>query len=151
MFWCVSLWWPFATSQPPFILNLHSRRQSSRVWRKHFHLCRLWMATSDWPQTPPTTSVRTSLHRVCLRASEIAAMAQSRKSLPWKQSFNNTPHMAVWNDLPSLIRSELAVNKLKKSRVKCDTFLLRQSPKTYDIFFLTVCVQVHTPPPTHLL
>lgn len=39
------------------------------------------------------------------------------------------------------ITSELAVNKLKKSRVKCDTFLLRQSPKTYDNFFLTVCVQ----------
>ncbi len=40
------------------------------------------------------------------------------------------------------IRSEFAVNKLKKSGFKGGTFLLRQSPKKYDNFFLTVCVQV---------
>ncbi|KAA8589465.1 hypothetical protein FQN60_012830 [Etheostoma spectabile] len=39
------------------------------------------------------------------------------------------------------ITSEFAVNKLKKSRFKGGTFLLRQSPKNYDKFFLTVCVQ----------
>ncbi|XP_078114868.1 tyrosine-protein kinase JAK2 [Sander vitreus] len=39
------------------------------------------------------------------------------------------------------ILSEFAVNKLKKSRFKGGTFLLRQSPKNYDKFFLTVCVQ----------
>lgn len=40
------------------------------------------------------------------------------------------------------IRSEFAVNKLKKSGFKGGTFLLRQSPQNYDNFFLTVCVQV---------
>uniref|UniRef100_A0A8C4P0A0 Tyrosine-protein kinase n=1 Tax=Dicentrarchus labrax TaxID=13489 RepID=A0A8C4P0A0_DICLA len=40
------------------------------------------------------------------------------------------------------IISEFAVNKLKKSGFKGGTFLLRQSPKNYDNFFLTVCVQV---------
>uniref|UniRef100_A0A8P4GAN3 Tyrosine-protein kinase n=1 Tax=Dicentrarchus labrax TaxID=13489 RepID=A0A8P4GAN3_DICLA len=39
------------------------------------------------------------------------------------------------------IISEFAVNKLKKSGFKGGTFLLRQSPKNYDNFFLTVCVQ----------
>nr|XP_019953859.1 PREDICTED: tyrosine-protein kinase JAK2-like isoform X1 [Paralichthys olivaceus] len=39
------------------------------------------------------------------------------------------------------ITSEFAVNKLKKSGFKGGTFLVRQSPKTYDSFFLTVCVQ----------
>ncbi|XP_031606110.1 tyrosine-protein kinase JAK2 [Oreochromis aureus] len=39
------------------------------------------------------------------------------------------------------ITSEFAVNKLKKSGYKGGTFLLRQSPKNYDNFFLTVCVQ----------
>ncbi|XP_074490739.1 tyrosine-protein kinase JAK2 isoform X2 [Sebastes fasciatus] len=39
------------------------------------------------------------------------------------------------------ITSEFAVNKLKKSGFKGGTFLLRQSPKIYDNFFLTVCVQ----------
>ncbi|KAG7513365.1 tyrosine-protein kinase JAK3 [Solea senegalensis] len=39
------------------------------------------------------------------------------------------------------ITSEFAVNKLKKSGYKGGTFLVRQSPKTYDNFFLTVCVQ----------
>ncbi|XP_026179361.1 tyrosine-protein kinase JAK2 [Mastacembelus armatus] len=39
------------------------------------------------------------------------------------------------------ITSEFAVNKLKKSGFKGGTFLLRQSPKNYDNFFLTVCVQ----------
>uniref|UniRef100_A0A3P8S1G4 Tyrosine-protein kinase n=1 Tax=Amphiprion percula TaxID=161767 RepID=A0A3P8S1G4_AMPPE len=39
------------------------------------------------------------------------------------------------------ITSEFAVNKLKKSGYKGGTFLLRQSPKYYDNFFLTVCVQ----------
>ncbi|XP_047443187.1 tyrosine-protein kinase JAK2 [Mugil cephalus] len=39
------------------------------------------------------------------------------------------------------ITSEFAVNKLKKSGCKGGTFVLRQSPKDYDNFFLTVCVQ----------
>lgn len=78
------LWWFYATRHHP-IVNLRSRRQSSRVWRKHFHLCRLWMATSDWPQTRATTSARTSLRQVCSRASETAATAQSRKSLRLKK------------------------------------------------------------------
>nr|XP_033936625.1 tyrosine-protein kinase JAK2-like isoform X1 [Pseudochaenichthys georgianus]XP_033936626.1 tyrosine-protein kinase JAK2-like isoform X1 [Pseudochaenichthys georgianus] len=39
------------------------------------------------------------------------------------------------------ITSEFAVNKLKKSGFKGSAFLLRQSPKDYDNFFLTVCVQ----------
>lgn len=41
-----------------------------------------------------------------------------------------------------MIRSEFAVSKLKKWGSEGGTFLLRQSPKTYDEFFLTVCVQV---------
>ncbi|KAM9848338.1 tyrosine-protein kinase JAK2 [Aulostomus maculatus] len=39
------------------------------------------------------------------------------------------------------IISEFAVNKLKKSGCKGGVFLLRQSPKNYNNFFLTVCVQ----------
>lgn len=39
------------------------------------------------------------------------------------------------------ITSEFAVSKLKKSGFKGGTFLLRQSPKNYNSFFLTVCVQ----------
>ncbi|KAF7646756.1 hypothetical protein LDENG_00182860 [Lucifuga dentata] len=39
------------------------------------------------------------------------------------------------------IISEFAVNKLKKSGFKGGSFLVRQSPKNYDNFFLTVCVQ----------
>uniref|UniRef100_A0A8C6T5Z3 Tyrosine-protein kinase n=1 Tax=Neogobius melanostomus TaxID=47308 RepID=A0A8C6T5Z3_9GOBI len=39
------------------------------------------------------------------------------------------------------ITSEFAMNKLKKSGFKGNTFLLRQSPKNYDNYFLTVCVQ----------
>nr|XP_057928354.1 tyrosine-protein kinase JAK2 [Doryrhamphus excisus] len=39
------------------------------------------------------------------------------------------------------ITSEFAVDKLKKSGSKSGTFLLRQSPKTFDNFFLTVCIQ----------
>uniref|UniRef100_A0A8C3FYR3 Tyrosine-protein kinase n=1 Tax=Cyclopterus lumpus TaxID=8103 RepID=A0A8C3FYR3_CYCLU len=39
------------------------------------------------------------------------------------------------------ITSEFAVNKLKKSGFKGGTFLIRQSPKNYNNFFLTVCVQ----------
>lgn len=39
------------------------------------------------------------------------------------------------------ITSEFAVNKLKRSGFKGGTFLLRQSPKNYDNFYLTVCVQ----------
>ncbi|XP_056270977.1 tyrosine-protein kinase JAK2 [Pseudoliparis swirei] len=39
------------------------------------------------------------------------------------------------------ITSEFAVNKLRKSGFKGGTFLIRQSPKSYDHFFLTVCVQ----------
>uniref|UniRef100_A0A8C9X2A5 Tyrosine-protein kinase n=1 Tax=Sander lucioperca TaxID=283035 RepID=A0A8C9X2A5_SANLU len=49
-----------------------------------------------------------------------------------------------------IIRSEFAVNKLKKSGFKGGTFLLRQSPKNYDKFFLTVCVQVKVPTPLGL-
>lgn len=41
-----------------------------------------------------------------------------------------------------MIRSEFAVNKLKKWGSEDGTFLLRQSPTTYGEFFLTVCVQV---------
>lgn len=41
-----------------------------------------------------------------------------------------------------LIRSEFAVHKLKKSGFKGGAFLVRQSPKNYDNFFLTVCAQV---------
>lgn len=47
--------------------------------------------------------------------------------------------------VPCSIRSEFAVNKLKKSGCKGGTFLLRQSPNNYDNFFLTVCVQVKFP------
>ncbi|XP_041863066.1 tyrosine-protein kinase JAK2 [Melanotaenia boesemani] len=39
------------------------------------------------------------------------------------------------------ITSEFAVSKLKKSGCKGGTFLLRHSPKNYEKFFLTVCVQ----------
>ncbi|CAL8309831.1 unnamed protein product [Lota lota] len=39
------------------------------------------------------------------------------------------------------ITSEFAVNKLKKSRTKRGTFVLRQSPMQYQNYFLTVCVQ----------
>ncbi|KAM9763063.1 tyrosine-protein kinase JAK2 isoform 1-T2 [Menidia menidia] len=39
------------------------------------------------------------------------------------------------------ITSEVAVNKLKKSGCRGGTFLLRQSPKNFENFFLTVCVQ----------
>ncbi|TNN34454.1 Tyrosine-protein kinase JAK2 [Liparis tanakae] len=39
------------------------------------------------------------------------------------------------------VTSEFAVNKLRKSGFKGGTFLIRQSPKSYDHFFLTVCVQ----------
>ncbi|XP_059197963.1 tyrosine-protein kinase JAK2 [Centropristis striata] len=44
------------------------------------------------------------------------------------------------------ITSEFAVNKLKKTGSKGGTFLLRQSPKNYDNFFLTVCVQTQLGP-----
>nr|AMV91903.1 janus kinase 3 [Acanthogobius hasta] len=39
------------------------------------------------------------------------------------------------------ITSEFAMNKLKKSGFKGGTFLLRQSPKNNDNYFLTVCIQ----------
>ncbi|XP_070687931.1 tyrosine-protein kinase JAK2 [Pempheris klunzingeri] len=39
------------------------------------------------------------------------------------------------------ITSEFAVHKLKKSGYKGGAFVLRQSPKNYNNFFLTVCVQ----------
>ncbi|XP_061153241.1 tyrosine-protein kinase JAK2 isoform X2 [Syngnathus typhle] len=39
------------------------------------------------------------------------------------------------------ITSEFAVDKLKKFGAKGGTFLLRQSPKDFDNFFLTVCIQ----------
>uniref|UniRef100_A0A8C7ZF29 Tyrosine-protein kinase n=1 Tax=Oryzias sinensis TaxID=183150 RepID=A0A8C7ZF29_9TELE len=45
------------------------------------------------------------------------------------------------NDCHGPITSEFAVNKLKKSGCKGGTFLLRQSPKNYGKYFLTVCVQ----------
>lgn len=44
--------------------------------------------------------------------------------------------------LSPLIRSDFAVNKLKKAGFKGGAFLLRQSPKAYNNFFLTVRVQV---------
>ncbi|XP_040895348.1 tyrosine-protein kinase JAK2 [Toxotes jaculatrix] len=48
---------------------------------------------------------------------------------------------AIKNHCHGPITSEIAVNKLKKSGFKGGTFLVRQSPKNYDSFFLTVCVQ----------
>ncbi|XP_057697878.1 tyrosine-protein kinase JAK2 isoform X2 [Corythoichthys intestinalis] len=39
------------------------------------------------------------------------------------------------------ITSEFAVDKLKKSGGKDGTFLLRQSPKDFNNFFLTICIQ----------
>ncbi|XP_071386730.1 tyrosine-protein kinase JAK2 [Centroberyx affinis] len=47
----------------------------------------------------------------------------------------------IQNHCHGPITSEFAVNKLRKSGFKGGTFLLRQSPKNYDNFFLTVCVQ----------
>ncbi|KAF6725134.1 Tyrosine-protein kinase JAK2 [Oryzias melastigma] len=47
----------------------------------------------------------------------------------------------IKNDCHGPITSEFAVNKLKKSGSKGGTFLLRQSPKNYSNYFLTVCVQ----------
>ncbi|XP_035033038.1 tyrosine-protein kinase JAK2 [Hippoglossus stenolepis] len=47
----------------------------------------------------------------------------------------------VKNHCHGPITSEFAVNKLKKSGFKGGKFLVRQSPKNYDSFFLTVCVQ----------
>nr|XP_015826305.2 tyrosine-protein kinase JAK2 [Nothobranchius furzeri] len=47
----------------------------------------------------------------------------------------------LYNHCHGPITSEFAVNKLKKSGCKGGTFLLRQSPKNYNNFFLTVCVQ----------
>uniref|UniRef100_A0A8D3DD56 Tyrosine-protein kinase n=1 Tax=Scophthalmus maximus TaxID=52904 RepID=A0A8D3DD56_SCOMX len=48
---------------------------------------------------------------------------------------------AIKNHCHGPITSEFAVNKLKKSGFKGGTFLVRQSPKNYASFFLTVCVQ----------
>ncbi|XP_061594508.1 tyrosine-protein kinase JAK2 [Cololabis saira] len=48
---------------------------------------------------------------------------------------------AIKNHCHGPIISEFAVNKLKKARCKGGTFLLRQSPKSYENFFLTVCVE----------
>ncbi|XP_061634830.1 tyrosine-protein kinase JAK2 isoform X1 [Phyllopteryx taeniolatus] len=47
----------------------------------------------------------------------------------------------IRNHFHGPITSEFAVDKLKKSGVKGGTFLLRQSPKDFDNFFLTVCIQ----------
>ena len=47
-----------------------------------------------------------------------------------------------YGDLFWFSRSEIAVHKLKKSRPKNGVFLIRHSPKDYDKYFLTVCVQV---------
>lgn len=60
---------------------------------------------------------------------------------------NSSIYICVLNVvfISCLIRSEIAVNKLKKSGFKGGTFLVRQSPKDYDNFFLTVCVQVKLP------
>ncbi|XP_074524885.1 tyrosine-protein kinase JAK2 isoform X2 [Halichoeres trimaculatus] len=49
--------------------------------------------------------------------------------------------MRVKNYCHGPITSEFAVNKLKKSGFKGGSFLLRQSPKDYENFFLTVCIQ----------
>lgn len=125
------------------ILDLHYRKPIFRVWGRHFHLCHLLTATSDLPQTLPTTSVKTLLLQVFWRALKTTVTAQSRESL--RQILcAECSHAPVW-DIPLisyLIRSEFAANKLKKSGYKGNTFLLRQSPKTYDNFFLTVCVKV---------
>ncbi|XP_068176062.1 tyrosine-protein kinase JAK2 isoform X3 [Antennarius striatus] len=48
---------------------------------------------------------------------------------------------AIKNHCHGPITSEFAVHKLKKSGFKGNTFVLRQSPKNYDNFFLTICVQ----------
>uniref|UniRef100_A0A7N6BWS5 Tyrosine-protein kinase n=1 Tax=Anabas testudineus TaxID=64144 RepID=A0A7N6BWS5_ANATE len=48
---------------------------------------------------------------------------------------------SIKNHCHGPITSEFAVNKLKRSGFRGGTFLLRQSPKNYDNFFLTVCVQ----------
>ncbi|XP_077462872.1 tyrosine-protein kinase JAK2 isoform X1 [Stigmatopora argus] len=45
------------------------------------------------------------------------------------------------NHLHGPITSEFAVDKLKKLGVKDGTFLLRQSPKDFNNFFLTICIQ----------
>uniref|UniRef100_A0A8C1K577 Tyrosine-protein kinase n=1 Tax=Cyprinus carpio TaxID=7962 RepID=A0A8C1K577_CYPCA len=41
------------------------------------------------------------------------------------------------------ITSEFAVHKLKKAGAKNGMFLLRHSPKDFDKYFLTVCIQTH--------
>ncbi|XP_019730793.1 tyrosine-protein kinase JAK2 isoform X1 [Hippocampus comes] len=47
----------------------------------------------------------------------------------------------IKNHFHGPITSEFAVDKLKKSGLKGGKFLLRQSPKDFDNFFLTVCIQ----------
>lgn len=124
------------------------RRPSSRVSRRHFHLCRSLTATSDWPQIQATTSAKTLLLQVFWKGSKTIVTAQSRESVWLKLNPSDTIHISAVLDvsfISCLIRSEFAVNKLKRSGFKGGTFLLRQSPKDYDNFFLTVCVQVKIP------
>lgn len=132
-------------SKHVFVFDLHNRRPNSRVSKKHFHLCHLLMATSDWPQTPATTSVKTLPHQIFWRAFRTTVMAQSREPL-WNILKSMQPFKCIclrcYCFKFCLIRSEFAVNKLRKSGFKGGSFLLRQSPKNYDNFFLTVCVQV---------
>ncbi|CAN9500949.1 unnamed protein product [Ophioblennius macclurei] len=47
----------------------------------------------------------------------------------------------IQNQCHGPMTSEFAVNKLKKFGPKDGSFVLRRSPKLYDNFFLTVCVQ----------
>lgn len=55
------------------------RKPSSRVSRRHFHLCHLLTATSDWPQTQATTSAKTLLLQVFWKGSKTIVTAQSRE------------------------------------------------------------------------
>lgn len=63
----------------------------------------------------------------------------------WIQYHHSQAPVLDISFISCFIRSEFAVHKLKKSGFKGGTFLLRQSPKNYDNFFLTVCVQVRFP------
>lgn len=69
------------------------RRWSSRAWRKRCHSCHWSMATSDWRQTPPTTSATTPLLRVSWRASKTTVTVQSREEL-WHFSCLHVTHVA---------------------------------------------------------
>lgn len=74
-----------ATYFSSLILHLCYRKSSSRVLRTPFHSCHSSTATSDWPQTRATTSVKTSLLQAYWRVSKTTVTAQSCKSRWWKQ------------------------------------------------------------------